>query len=172
MRRPLLLIGAGLLLGFIALSVSSPGFQRRALEGKAAPGFSLPVLPELRERVRLSDQRGRVVLLDFWASWCGPCRHAVPLLNRVAQRFGSQIAVYGINSEQRPDAFLAAVAQRWGMAYPVLRDAALEAQLAYKIEAFPTLIVIDRGGIVRKVYPGEPRESALHDEIKRYLDSL
>jgi thiol-disulfide isomerase/thioredoxin len=156
-------------IGLVALSNLRRGHP---LEGELAPDFSLPVLDANgsgAERVRLSDQHGKVVVLDFWASWCGPCRHSVPLLNGARARFGDKLAVYGINSEEAGPGQLAFVALHWGIEYPVLRDTDLSIQLAYEVQAFPTVVVIDRGGRVRKVYRGEPTESALHREISQHL---
>jgi hypothetical protein len=61
------------------------------------------------------------------------------------------------------------VALRWGMAYPVLRDPALEAQIAYGVQAFPTVVLIDREGKVAKVYQGEPTEAGIDGRIKNLL---
>lgn len=163
----LLALGALLLVGLGSLARGHP------LEGKDAPDFSLALVDasqRVEERVRLSDQRGKVIVLDFWASWCGPCRHSVPLLNATRTRFGEKIAIYGINSEEAGPGQLAFVAMHWGIQYPVLRDPDVSTQLAYQVQAFPTMVIIDREGKVRKVYRGEPNEAALHREISSYLE--
>jgi thiol-disulfide isomerase/thioredoxin len=174
MNRDGILRALGLLVvGAALLAALSSAWRGNPLEGKLAPDFNLPLIDARAtqlERVRLSDQRGKVVVLDFWASWCGPCRHSVPLLNKAAARFGDKVAVYGINSEQAGPGQLAFVALHWGMDYPVLSDPALDVQMAYGVQAFPTVVVIDRQGNVRKVYQGEPTEAALHREISRYLE--
>jgi thiol-disulfide isomerase/thioredoxin len=162
-------------LGVAALVGLSSFARGHPLEGKDAPDFSLPLVDasaraqDPEERVRLSDQRGKVVVLDFWASWCGPCRHSVPLLNRARARFGDRVALYGVNSEEAGPGQLAFVALHWGIQYPVLRDPDLSAQLSYQVQAFPTVVVIDREGKVRKVYRGEPTEAGLHRQIESYL---
>jgi thiol-disulfide isomerase/thioredoxin len=158
-------------LAVLVLATLGSRLRGHPLEGESAPDFTLPVVDAAGpgERVRLSDQRGKVVVLDFWASWCGPCRHSVPLLNGAAKRFGDRLAVYGVNSEQIGPGSLAFTALHWGMQYPVLSDQALEAQMAYAVQAFPTVVVIDPQGIVRKVYRGEPTETSLHGEISKYL---
>lgn len=172
MTRAAVLRGVALV-ALAALALSSFGSLLRGhpLEGESAPDFSLALVDAAGggERVRLSDQRGKVVVLDFWASWCGPCRHSVPLLNGTAKRFGDKVAIYGVNSEQTGLGSLAFVALHWGMEYPVLTDPTVAAQMAYSVQAFPTVVVIDREGIVRKVYRGEPTEAALHREILRYI---
>jgi thiol-disulfide isomerase/thioredoxin len=173
-RRKLLAWGAGLSLAAALVSLLAPLFGADPLEGELAPGFNLPVAVGLgadaADRVRLADQRGRVVVLDFWASWCGPCRHSVPLLNRVAERFGDKAVVYGINSESLRPGVLAFVAQSWGFGYPILHDTEVETQVAYAIQAFPTIVLVDREGMVRKVYRGEPSEAALFRRIANLIE--
>ncbi|HEX6240706.1 MAG TPA: TlpA disulfide reductase family protein [Polyangiales bacterium] len=163
----LVALGVAVLVGLGSLARGHP------LEGQAAPDFSLPLVDANArgdERVRLSDQRGKVVVLDFWASWCAPCRHSVPLLNGIRARFGERVALYGINSEEAGPGQLAFVALHWGMKYPVLSDPDLRVQLAYQVQAFPTMVVVDPEGKVRKVFRGEPTEAALARQITSHLE--
>ena len=170
-RRGILIALSLLVLAALGVSFARPLFRGHALEGEQAPDFTLPVMGhDQSERMRLSDQRGKVVVLDFWASWCSPCQHGVPLFNKAAQKFGDKVLVLGINSEQHDDIVIATVGSNWGIKYSTVRDQALEAQLAYQVQVFPTVVVIDREGIVRKVYPGEPTEAALFDQIAKHLD--
>jgi thiol-disulfide isomerase/thioredoxin len=108
-------------------------------------------------------------VLDFWASWCEPCKHGIPLFNRVPEKFGDKVIMLGVNSEQHDDNVLRVLTADWGFKYSTLRDSALEAQLAYQVQVFPTVIVIDPEGIVRKVYPGEPTEASLFGQISKYI---
>jgi thiol-disulfide isomerase/thioredoxin len=170
-RRRVLTVLSGLALVGVGASVIVPRLGRHPLEGEPAPDFTLPMLGHGdHERVRLSDQRGRVVVLDFWASWCEPCRHGVPLFNRAAEKFGDKVLVFGVNSEQHDDNVIRVFATEWGFKYSTLRDQALEAQVAYQVQVFPTAIIIDPEGIVRRVYPGEPTEAALFTQISKYID--
>lgn len=139
--------------------------------GKPAPDFSLPVVAgegaTQGDRVRLSDLKGKRVVLDFWASWCEPCRQSVPLLNQVAKELAAEgVLVYGVNSEGlRPQA-LARVAERWGFAYPVLHDATAASMAEYDVSALPTLFLIDAQGIVRKTHAGSPSAARLIEEVR------
>jgi thiol-disulfide isomerase/thioredoxin len=168
-RRRLLGFGVALLFGAALAFALGPLLDGDPLEGRAAPEFSLPLArgvgSEQEDRVRLSDLHGTVVVLDFWASWCGPCRHSVPLLNRISARFAKQATVYGINSESIGPGMLAFVANSWGFRYPILRDPELQTQLAYGVQVFPTVVVIDSAGVVRKIYHGEPTEASLTKQI-------
>jgi thiol-disulfide isomerase/thioredoxin len=142
-------------------------------EGKPAPDFSLPIMygegSGAGDRIRLSDLKGQLVVLDFWASWCEPCRQSIPMLNHVAKTLGPEgVRVFGINSEaglapQR----LAAVSKAWGFGYPVLSDITAETMLGYDVSVLPTLFLVDRKGIVRKTHGGAPSAERLIEEIRK-----
>jgi peroxiredoxin len=117
-----------------------------------APDFTLRTMggPNLR----LQEQRGQVVLVNFWATWCGPCRQEIPHLNRLHEKYrASGFQVLGVNIDD--DARAATeLATRLGIKFPVLLDTDKKASRLYDMSAMPATVVIDRDGRVRYIHRG------------------
>jgi peroxiredoxin len=152
--------------------------QRRGnspLLGQLAPDFALPVAAgegaSEGDQLRLSDLKGQVVVLDFFASWCWPCRQSVPELSAVAKQLaGRGVHFIGINGEAIQPAMYQALFQQWGFGYPIVQDAANQAHQAYGITGFPSVFVIDRTQKVRFAYDGAPSKALLLREISSILE--
>lgn len=124
-----------------------PRLSGGGLEGAMAPDFALPVVygGERDTRVRLSEQRGTPVLLDFWASWCQPCREQAKVIEAVRAR-NPALRVLGINVSDEPNAaqrHLSTANPQW----LVVQDSGV-ANAAYQVEALPTLVLIAADGKV------------------------
>jgi len=123
--------------------------------GQAAPSVDLPVLSAADpDRASLSELRGKVVYLDFWASWCGPCRISFPQLEALRDELGARgfevLAVSVDESEADARAFLAELP----VSYPVVLDNEGSTPARYGILGMPTGYLIDRAGVVRLVHQG------------------
>lgn len=120
---------------------------------RVAPGDPVPACAALDEAQRAA-YAGRVTVIDFWASWCPPCRKLMPLLDELrSARAADGLAVVAINvDEQRRDAerFLSRVA----VGYPVVFDPAGHCPAAFGVPGMPTTYLVDRRGIVRRVHSG------------------
>ncbi len=141
-------------------------------EGQGAPAFDLPLLSAGRPgSLSLTSLSGKVVYLDFWASWCGPCRVSFPQLEQLRLELGPRgFEVLAVNVDEfEPDAlrFLEQVP----VSYPVVRDAAGATPAAYGILGMPTAYLIDRAGTVRLVHQGYRKSdgAALRDAIIKLL---
>jgi thiol-disulfide isomerase/thioredoxin len=117
----------------------------------------------------IASLRGHVVLLDFWATWCAPCRVIIPKLGELQSRYGAQgLNVLGVSTEGTAE--VALFAQRMAMHYVVAVDKHAETTHAYGVSSLPTLVVIDKRGVVRDVSIGfDPNDDARLDATVRAL---
>ncbi|MEP1469591.1 MAG: TlpA disulfide reductase family protein [Halieaceae bacterium] len=135
----------------LPLSVAGAGVN----VGEPAPDFSLPQLGESDgQPMALADLRGTVVYLDFWASWCGPCRLSFPQLELLREELGGRgFEVLAVNVDEfKPDALL--FMEQIPVSYPVVRDASGETPAIYGVLGMPTGYLIDRQGVVRQMHQG------------------
>ena len=139
-----------LLAGFIVLS--TPFAAIAAEVGKPAPDFTLKSLGG--QNLKLSEMTGSVVLINFWASWCGPCREEMPLLNSLHKKYEPLgFKVLGVNVEQDvkgAKGFLT----NFPVDFPVLLDSDNRVSEQYKVIAMPTTVVVDRDGNMRFLHQG------------------
>lgn len=135
----------------------------------AAPDFTLQSSTD--DNVRLAEQRGKVVMLNFWASWCGPCRKEMPLLDAMAQRYGEAgFVLYGVNVEEdNTDA--KKLIKELGVTFPILYDTESKASSLYNVDAMPTTVVIDKKGQIRYVNRGYKAgdEDKYRDQIRELI---
>jgi len=145
---------------------------RRARE-PFAPDFSITTSEG--EYISLEDLKGKVVLLDFWGTWCGPCVASVPSLRELNKRFSkhSSFMMIGISVNDEEDKWRAFTAKE-KMVWPQYLDRDHKVQRAFGVRAFPTYIVLDHEGIIRFRVSGMgfEREAALHDAINKQVKLL
>ncbi len=166
--RRRILFGIILLLGlaWIALSTATPdsvtaGRIPAPQAGFLSPDLNLTTLDG--QSVRLSDLRGQPVVINFWASWCPPCRAEMPALQRVHDEYAAQgVAILIVNAtaqDSLPDA--QAFLQSYNLTLPVPLDPDGKAMQAYQVRSLPSTFFIGRDGIIREVVIGGPMAEAL-----------
>jgi peroxiredoxin len=141
--------------------------QRSALVGQPAPDFEPAVQAGPKLTGKLSSLKGKVVLLDFFATWCGPCREAMPHLQHLHETYGQKgLKVIGISSEAK--ATVAAAAQRFNLKYTLAADVGESVTGRYRVFALPTMVLIDKKGIVRDVAiaDAEAMDAAIESALK------
>ncbi len=125
--------------------------KHAALEGKP-----MPALVDLSEwingEVKPADMKGKVVVLDFYATWCGPCMAAIPHNNEMLKNYKDKgLVIVGICTSKRGQEKMAANAKEHGVQYPIARDAKQSSAKAWEVHYYPTYALVDRKGIVRVV---------------------
>ena len=162
---------AGVFLSFLTLTISGSlgGHAATHLSGAEAPDFVLKSLSG--ENLRLSEYRGEVVMLSFWATWCGDCRAQLAGFNDVYNRYreaGFELLAVSMDKEL-DDAEETASNLQAG--YPVLHDMGREVSRLYDVGSIPVIVLIDREGIVREVFQGYRRggEQEYLEQVKALL---
>jgi cytochrome c biogenesis protein CcmG/thiol:disulfide interchange protein DsbE len=137
--------------------------------GEQAPPFSLPTAHG--DTVALPELRGRIVYVDFWASWCAPCRRSFPWMNELQQRYGDHgLTIVAINVDRRradADQFLQGNTAHFAVVY----DDRGATPLSYSVKGMPSSYLIDARGIVVDVEQGfhDDRKGAVEDQIRSLL---
>lgn len=138
--------------GIILAIFAASSLASSTLEGQSAPDFVLK--SSTGTNLRLSEYRGDVVMINFWATWCGPCRQEMPLLDDLYgryQRVGFTLLGVNIDDDSRR---AMKMIEELGVKFPVLFDESKDVSKLYAVEAMPVTVLVDREGTVRHVHHG------------------
>ena len=159
---------SGVLAGLLVIALvwgmtgrsAQAGLPPIAETNRPAPDFALPGLHG--ETVRLSDYKGKVVLVNFWGTWCVPCKEETPALAAVYRKLRDQgLVIIGVDlrNQERPgpdgDADVRAFTEGYGVTYPIALDVAGETARAFQIYPLPTSFVVDQRGAIRYIRAGK-----------------
>lgn len=138
-----------------------------AVVGAPAPDFTLTDLSGAI--IQLSDLRGNVVLLNFWATWCAPCEAEMPAIEDRYKTFsGNGLRVLGVNADDEQTITIQSFLERVPVSFPILLDPGLVVSDLYRVRGLPTTYLIDREGVVRTVQVGYLSDG----QLDRYLTEL
>ena len=158
---------ARLLTAIIVAVCLAPYAWAEEITGKA-PDFTLKGLNG--DNLKLSELRGKVILINFWASWCGPCRQEMPVLDQLYQRYRSlDFTIIGVNVEENSDA-AKSLLKDVNVTFPILFDNTNAVSKLYKVKGMPSSILVDRDGNMRDMYMGY--QQGYEQEYQKQVRSL
>lgn len=158
------------ILSRVPLASAGNDQQSAPREGFSAPDFTLDLMGG--GQVTLSELRGKVVVINLWASWCPPCRAEMPAIEKAYQAYRDLgVVVLGVNTTyQDSEADAAAFVREYGLTFPILLDRDGSVSQRYALSGLPTTFFIDRKGIIRSVIVGGPMsEATIQSKIEDLL---
>ncbi len=176
-------VAAAVILGLTVLPKLSFSSSSDPSKREPAPAFTLPVIhdsaaetPSLvpgrapAAQLSLADLKGKPVILDFWATWCGPCQMQTPILDRIARRYQDKgLTIVGVNVHDDDHAAARKYAQKKNLSYPIVVDETGMAQRDYAVNNLPSLILVDREGRIVRVSRGLVDEATLDRMVRDIL---
>lgn len=154
--------------GGMGAGPSSSSGETHALVGAPAPAFELPAVGGGQES--LAAHAGKVVLVDFWATWCQPCKQSFPAYQKLSERLGADLVVLGVSQDDDSKG-IPAFRSETGAKFPLLWDDGKSVAKSYDPPSMPTAFIVDQSGIVRFVHVGYHAgdEATLEREVRSLL---
>ena len=138
-------------------------------EGDAAPDFTVSLADG--SEFTLSEQQGKVVLLNFWATWCGPCVREMPSFERLKEDYGEDVVILAVNCMEYADTVTAFIEEN-GYTFPIAIDEEGTVSARYPTQGIPYTLVIDGEGIVQNIYMGAADAETQYNEYKSAIDAV
>lgn len=145
-----------------------PDTYQELLEGDMAPDFTADLADG--STFTLSEQSGKVVLLNFWATWCGPCVGEMPAFEKLWKEYGDEVAVLAVNCLEDEETVRQFVAEN-GYTFPIAFDVEGVVNMKYPTDGIPYTVVIGKDGTVQDIYVGAADADTQYQEYKRAIDS-
>ncbi len=169
-RLKLLVLAAAVgvaIYAFMPKGATTSGPVKAASARKPIPEFALPATSG--GEWKFSENRGKVMLVNFWATWCPPCRRETPELVRIHHKYaGRGFSVVGISLDENPASVVPHFVEQFKMNYPVLYPTP-DFGMAAEVESLPTTLLVDRQGRIARTYLGAVSEDMLAGDIEQLL---
>ena len=170
-KKYLWIIGAVVLLGWVAVMVVNMHLvESTAMQGRAAPDFTMPLFDQFNEdEVQLSELRGQVVVINFWASWCVECYKEAELLEQTWQAYQDQDVVFLGVDYLDTDKEALAYMNKYGITYPSGPDMGSDISNSYGITGVPETFFIDKDGNIAHVQIGPIEQNQLYSLLNKLI---
>ena len=146
-------------------AVTGANLPESASVGSKAPDFELVNLKE--QPVKLGELRGKIVVLNFWATWCEPCKIEMPFFEELHQSGQANLEILGINFDE-PAPQVEQFVEEYDLHFPILLDPGGEVQRIYRVRGYPTTLIVDAEGVIRYHHIGLITE----DQLSHYLAEM
>lgn len=158
-----LVVGAGWLwVSRVPVDAQPQSVNPEPAIGYLAPDFALTTLTG--EEFALSDLRGTPMVLNFWATWCGPCRRELPALQTAAERYDGEVLIVGVDQGEEASVVQPFV-EELGLTFPIPMDAEMSVAATYNVKGLPTTFFVDADGVIRHIWAGEMNSVTLAEGI-------
>lgn len=147
-------------------TAEAAGVAEAPAVGYLAPDFTLTTLNG--QTFTLSEQRGRPVVVNFWATWCPPCRAEIPHFQDASVKYNGQVAIIGVDDGETI-AKVAPFANEMGITYPLPVDENSIVSSRYHVNSLPSTFFIDSEGVIQKIHIGLINQAVLEDQIEQLL---
>lgn len=161
----ILLAGGGWLWASrVPLTAQPANLSPEPAVGHPAPDFSLQTLDG--DLFRLSALHGTPVVLNFWATWCGPCQRELPALQNAAEVYAGEVLIVGVDQgEEAP--IVQAYVDKLGLTFPIPMDKDMEAGSQFNVKGMPTTFFVDADGVIRHIWTGEMNSVTLAEGVAK-----
>jgi thiol-disulfide isomerase/thioredoxin len=163
----ILLLGSSWIwLNRVPLSASARARTPQPAIDHPAPPFTLTTLAG--DEFSLGEAQGKPVVLNFWATWCGPCQRELPALQAAAERYGDRVLIIGVDQGESPEIVQSYVDQL-GLTFAIPLDSEFAVGELYNVRGLPTTYFIDPQGIIRQMWLGEMNSITLAEGVAEIL---
>lgn len=162
----LLLGGSWIWLNRVSVALSADANAPQPAINYPAPDFALTTLAG--DSFLLREARGKPVVLNFWATWCGPCQRELPTLQAAAERYDDRVLIVGIDQGEEA-ATVQAYVDKLGLTFPIPMDTEFAVSELYNVRGLPTTFFIDSEGVIRQIWLGEMNSITLAEGIAETL---
>lgn len=138
-------------------------------EGDTAPDFTASLADG--SEFTLSDQQDKIILLNFWATWCGPCVREMPAFEKLKEEYGEDVSILAVNCMENADT-VAAFIEENGYTFPIAIDEEGTVSMKYPTQGIPYTLLIDSDGVIQNIYVGAADADTQYQEYKAAIDAV